>query len=72
MGVEGVLDKKWKGKKDVGVGIHPLIKVFSVGEKVGDGIGMSRDMFEAVIKILQEFHPLGLSAHDFLWLLEIL
>ncbi len=52
MGIEGVLDKKWKGEEDTSVGIHPLVKVFSLGEKVGNGVGVSRDVFEAIVKIL--------------------
>ena len=54
------------------VRVHPLIKVFSVGEKVGNGVGMSEDVFEMVVEVLEEFHPLGLSACDFLWLSEVL
>jgi hypothetical protein len=56
----------------MGLGIHPLIKVFSVGEEVGDGVGMPWDVIKHKIEVLQEFHPSGLSAHNFLGLTEVL
>ncbi len=54
------------------VGIHPLVKVFSAREEICYGVGMSGDVVEAVIEVLEEFHPSGLVACDFLWLMEIL
>ena len=33
---------------------------------------MARDMFNGVVEVLQVFNPFGLSARDFLWLLEVL
>ncbi len=70
--VEGVSNEKGKGEEYVSIGIHPLIKVFSVGEKVCNGVGMSRDVLELVVEVLKEFHPLGLLACNLLQLLEVL
>jgi hypothetical protein len=56
----------------VGLGIHPLVKVFAAGEEVGNGVGVSGDVIEHKIEILQEFHPSGLPASDLLWLTEVL
>ncbi len=43
-----------------------------VGEEVRDGVCMSWDVFEAVVKVLEELHPSGLTACNFLWLSEVL
>jgi hypothetical protein len=43
-----------------------------MGEEVGNGVGMPRDVVEHKIKVLKEFHPSGLPACDFLWLTEVL
>ena len=72
LGIGGVLNKKGKGKEDAHVGIHPLIKVFSMGKEIGNSVSVSRDVFKVVIKVLEEFHPSGLLACDFLWLSEVL
>jgi hypothetical protein len=65
-------EKKGKREECASVRIHPLVKVFSSGEEVGNSISVSRDVFEHEVKVLQELHPSGLSAHDFLGLTEIL
>jgi hypothetical protein len=54
------------------LGIHPLVKVFTTGEEVSNGVGTPRDVVEHKIEVLKEFHPSGLSACDFLWLTEVL
>ena len=66
------MNKEGKGEEDASIGIHPLIKVFSLGEEVCYSVSMSGDVVKAVVKILEEFHPLGLVAHDFLWLAKVL
>ncbi len=38
------MNEKGEGKKDVSIGIHPLVKVFSSREEVCHGIGMPRDV----------------------------
>ncbi len=48
----GSSNKKGKGEEDASGGIHPLIKVFALGEKVGDGICVSWDVLESVIEVL--------------------
>jgi hypothetical protein len=67
-----VAEKKEKREECASVRIHPLVKVFVAGEEIGDGIGMSRDVFEHKVEVLQELHPSGLPAHNFLRLAEIL
>jgi len=52
--------------------IHPLVKVFSPRQEVGDRIRGSSDVFQRIIEILQEFDPSGLSAGDLLRLAEVL
>jgi hypothetical protein len=69
---EGAVKKEGKGKEYMSMGIHPLVKVFSVGEEVSDCIRVTRDMFENEIKVLEKLHPLGLATSDFLWLVEVL
>ena len=66
------MNEKRKGEEYSSVGIHPLIKVFASGEEVGNSVGVSGDVIEVVVKVLEELHPLGLAAHDFLWLVEVL
>jgi hypothetical protein len=68
---EDVVEKEGEWKECAGMRIHPLVKVFSSGEKIGNGIGVSRDVLEDKVKVLQEFHPSGLSAHDLLRLVEV-
>ena len=65
-------NEKGKGEEDTSVGIHPLVKVFALGEEVCYSIGMSRDVVKVVVEILEEFHPSGLATHDFLRLAEVL
>ena len=65
-------NEKRKREEYASIGIHPLIKVFSLGEEVCYGVSMSGDVVEAVVKILEEFHPLGLAACDFLGLVKVL
>ena len=36
----------------MGSGIHPLIKVFSSREEVGHSVGMSRNVFKAIVEVL--------------------
>jgi len=72
LGIEGVSNEKGEGEEDMGVGIHPLIKVFSSGEEIGYSVSMSRNVFESVVKVLEELHPMGLSTHDFLRLSKVL
>ena len=66
------------GKKMIGeryareIRIHPLVKVFSPRQEVGDRIRGSSNVFQRIIEILKEFDPPGLSARDFLRLAEIL
>jgi hypothetical protein len=43
-----------------------------MGEEVGDSIGVSGDVVEYEVKILQEFHPSGLPPSNLLWLTEVL
>ena len=42
------------------------------GQEVCDGVHCSWDVFNMVVEVLQELHPLGLVAGDFLWFLEVL
>jgi hypothetical protein len=72
VGFEDAVEKEREWKEHVGMRIHPLVKVFLSGEEVGNGVGMSGDVFEYEVKVLQEFHPSGLSACDFLRLAEVL
>jgi hypothetical protein len=43
-----------------------------VGEEVGDGVSVSWHVIKYEIEVLKEFHPMGLSAGDFLGLVEVL
>ena len=52
--------------------IHPRVKVFPAGQEVGDGVCSTRNMFQGIVKILQEFDPAGLAARYFLGFPEIL
>jgi len=52
VGFEGALNEKRKGEEDASSGIHPLIKVFSLGEEVCYGVIVSGYMLEMVVKIL--------------------
>jgi hypothetical protein len=45
-------EKKGKGEECMSMEIHPLVKVFSLGEEVSDGIGMSRDVLEGEVEVL--------------------
>jgi hypothetical protein len=56
----------------VSLRIHPLVKVFAAGEEVGNSVGVSRDVVEHKVKVLQEFHPSGLPTSDLLRLVEVL
>jgi len=65
--------KKMIGEQDAReIRIHPLVKVLSPRQEVGDRIRGPGDMFQRIIEILQEFDPSGLSAGDLLWLAEVL
>jgi hypothetical protein len=68
--LKGVVEEKGEGKEHTCMRIHPLIKVFPMGEEVGNGVRVSRDVFQDEIKVLEELHPPGLVASDFLWLAE--
>jgi hypothetical protein len=54
------------------LGIHPLVEVPTTEEEVGNSVGVPRDVVKREIEVLEEFHPSGLSACDFLWLMEVL
>jgi hypothetical protein len=54
------------------VGIHLLVKVLSSGEEIGDGVGVSRDVGQFIIEILEVLDPMSLTAGDILGLTEIL
>jgi hypothetical protein len=69
---EDAVKKEGKWKECVSIRIHPLVKVFPLGEKVGNHVGVSRDMFEYKVKVLEEFYPSGLPACNLLGLKEIL
>jgi hypothetical protein len=43
-----------------------------VGEEVCNGVGMSGDVVEHEVEILQELHPSGLPPCNLLWLMEVL
>jgi hypothetical protein len=43
-----------------------------MGEEVGDSVCVSGNVFKGEIKVLEELHPSGLVAGDFLWLAEVL
>jgi hypothetical protein len=43
-----------------------------MGEEVGDGVGMSRDMVKCEIKVLKELHPSSLPASNLLRLAKVL
>jgi hypothetical protein len=72
VGPEGIVKKEGKGEEYMSMRIHPLVKVFSMGEEVGDCVHMSRNVFENEVKVLEKLHPSGLVTGDFLWLVEIL
>jgi hypothetical protein len=67
-----VAEKEEKWKECASMRINPLVKVFLLGEEIGNGIDVPGDMFEYEVKVLQEFHPSCLSACDFLRLAEVL
>jgi hypothetical protein len=54
------------------LGIHPLVKVFTTGEEVGDGVRMPGDVVKYKVEILKEFHPSSLPSGNLLWLAEVL
>jgi len=65
--------KKMIGERNAWeIRIHPLVKVLSPRQEVGDRIRGSGDVFQRIIEILQEFDPSGLSAGDLLRLAEVL
>jgi hypothetical protein len=43
-----------------------------VGEEVGDGVHMSQYVVKYEVEVLEEFHPPGLSASNFLGLAKVL
>ena len=52
--------------------IHPLVKVLTVGEEVGNSVRGSGNVFQRIIEILEEFYPPGLPSHNLLRFAEIL
>jgi len=66
------------GKKMIGkqsawqIRIHPLVKVFPAGEKVGDSVGSPGNVLQCVVEILEEFDPTSLPASHLLWFPEVL
>ena len=52
--------------------IHPLVKVFSAGKEVRDGVCCPRNVFQRIVEVLQELDPTGLPARHLLWLTEVL
>jgi hypothetical protein len=69
---KGVVEEKGEGKEHTCMRIHPLVKVFPIEEEVSNGVYVSGNMFQDKIKVLEELHPPGLVAGDFLWLAEVL
>jgi hypothetical protein len=65
--------KKSVREKHMGkIGIHPLVKVRSLGQEVCDRVRRARNMLQYIVEILEKLDPLGLAARDFLWLSEVL
>jgi hypothetical protein len=67
------VQKKGVVKEDTWfIGIHLLVKVLSSGEEIGNSVGVSRDVHEFIIKVLEVFNPTSLAAGNLLGLVEIL
>jgi hypothetical protein len=65
--------KKSVGEEYTGqIGIHPLVKVRSPREEISNRIRRAGNVFQGVVKILEELDPPGLAARDFLWFTEVL
>jgi hypothetical protein len=65
--------KKGVGEQNMRkIRVHPLVKVRSLGKEVHNCVQGSRDMFQCVIKILEELDPPGLPARNLLRLSKIL
>jgi hypothetical protein len=54
------------------VSIHLLVKVLSLGKEIGNSVGVSRNMGQFIVKVLEIFDPTSLMAGDLLGLTEIL
>jgi hypothetical protein len=54
------------------VGIHLLVKVLSLGKEISDGVHVTRNVGQFIVKILKVLDPAGLSTSNLLWLVEIL
>jgi hypothetical protein len=50
--LESLMKKKEKRKEYASMRIHPLVKIFSSGEDVGDSVCASRDVFEDEVEVL--------------------
>jgi hypothetical protein len=67
------VQKKGVVKEDMWfVSIHLLVKVLSLGEEIGDSVGVSRNVGQFIIEILEVFDPMGLMTGDLLGLMEVL
>jgi hypothetical protein len=65
--------KKGVVKEDMRfIGIHLLVKVLSSGKEIGDGVRVSRDVGQLVVKVLEVLDPAGLSTSNLLQLMEVL
>jgi hypothetical protein len=65
--------KKGVVKEDMRfVSIHLLVKVFSSRKEISDGVHVSGDMGQFIVKILKVLDPTGLSTSNLLWLTEVL
>jgi hypothetical protein len=73
------LDRQFRGRKKGVVkedmwfiGIHLLVKVLLSRKEIGDGVCMSGNMGQLVVKVLEVLDPVCLSASNLLWLAEVL
>ena len=44
--------------------IHPPVKVWTVGEKIGDGVCDTGNVVKSEVIVSQHFHPAGLATGD--------
>ena len=62
------------GREDGGVlvqWIHPPVKIWTMREEVGNGIGDARDVVEGEVVIGEHFHPASLMTRDLMGFVKV-
>jgi hypothetical protein len=54
------------------VSIHLLVKVLSSRKEIGDGVRVSGDVGQFIVKVLEVLNPVGLLTSNLLWLTKVL